>query len=157
MVSCIIHVALEETQRLYEEKLSATVKVPEKTLHKLAWKIQELEILSKRMRGLSVDISSVVCQLKDEGCNLHDKNVALKLTSIRTSLLDAVKMLSKHQRVAATHIFAVLISTEGRNSKPYALPVQCLPIKTLKDEQARFLANQVVDAMDARGMKVAGK
>ena len=105
MVSCIIHVALEETQRLYEEKLSATVKVPEKTLHKLAWKIQELEILSKRMRGLSMDISSVVCQLKDEGCNLHDENVALKLSSslAETGGVSGITTISSSSSSASVH------------------------------------------------------
>ena len=49
-----------------------------------------------------------------------------------------------------------MISSETRQNKPYALPVQCLPISSLKDVQARELCNHIVAAMVERGMKVAG-
>lgn len=109
------------------------------------------------MRNLVVDISSLIDKVKDDQCDLVKENVARKLTLLRTSLTDAVKMLSKHQRVAATHIFVIMISTETRDRKPYALPVQCLPIQTLRDQQARDLANHVIAAMVQRGMKIAGE
>ena len=64
---------------------------------------------------------------------------------------------SKHQRTAATHLFVILISTESCCSKPYALPVQCLPIAGLREaRQARDLANSVITSMTERGMEVAG-
>ena len=49
-----------------------------------------------------------------------------------------------------------MISSETRQNKPYALPVQCLPISSLKDVQARELCNHIVASMVERGMKVAG-
>ena len=67
-----------------------------------------------------------------------------------------MKLLSKHQRTAATHLFVILISTESRCSKPHALPVQCLPIAGLRDRQARDFANSVITSMTERAMKVAG-
>ena len=50
-----------------------------------------------------------------------------------------------------------MISPESRNHKPYALPVQCLPITALKDQQCRELANQIIAAMVKRNMKVVGR
>ena len=130
--------------------------MPEKTLFSMAWIIKELEVLTKKMRDLVVDITCLNDKIQDENYDLVKENVPRKLMSISTSLKDAVKLLSKHQRTAATHLFVILISTESRCSKPYALPVQCLPIAGLRDRQARDLANSVITYMTERGMKVAG-
>lgn len=148
--------ALQQSQRKYEDKVSATIKVPEKILFNLAWIIEELQVLTKKMRELIVNINCLHDKIQNESCDLMKENVPRKLTSIRTSLIDAVKRLSKHQRTSATHIFVILISTESRSSKPYALPVQCLPIAALRDRQARDLGNSVIASMIERGMKVAG-
>ena len=50
-----------------------------------------------------------------------------------------------------------MISTEERSKKPYALPVQCLPYKGLKDGEVREIGNKVIQEMHKRNMKVAGK
>ena len=57
------------------------------------------------------------------------ENVAKKVSSLRNELTHFIKNLSKHQRDAASHIFVLMISSECRNRKPYALPVQCLLVK----------------------------
>ena len=85
------------------------------------------------------------------------ENVACALTSLSKRLEEAVKKLSKHQRTAASHIFVVLISRESRSCKPYGVPVQCLPIRGLKDKQAREIANRIIAEMTERNMKVAGE
>ena len=84
------------------------------------------------------------------------ENYAKKLGSIRENLETSVRRLSRHKRTAATHIFVFMISAESRNKVPYALPVQCLPIASLKDKQCRELANHIVAAMAERKMRVAG-
>ena len=51
-----------------------------------------------------------------------------------------------------------MISNEEINrQKPYALPVQCLPYKGLSDAKVWKLANEIINEMIRRGMKVAGK
>lgn len=82
--------------------------------------------------------------------------MARKITGLQLSLTEFVKGLVKHQRTAATHIWAILISHEERNAKPYALPVQCIPYVGLTDNQARELVNKVIQEMVNRGMRVAG-
>ena len=142
---------ISSSSAISEEVRGESIKVPEKTLFSMAWIIKELEVLTKKMRDLVVDITCLNDKIQDENYDLVKENVPRKLMSICTSLKDAVKLLSKHQRTAATHLFVILISTESRCSKPYALPVQCLPIAGLRDRQARDLANSVITSMTERG------
>ena len=83
-------------------------------------------------------------------------NVALRLTNIRNEVTKFVKGVTRHQRTAATRCLVVMISTEERNKKPYALPVQCIPYKGLKDSEVREIGNKVIQEMCKRDMKVAG-
>lgn len=65
--------------------------------------------------------------------------------------------LFKHKRTAATHIFVILISTESRTKKPYALLVQCFSYNGLSVKQLREILNKVLHAMVERKMLVNGK
>ena len=94
--------------------------------------------------------------MNDHNYSLVANNVAGYLGSLRGRLSEAVKLMTRNQRTEATHIF-VFISSEIRNRKPYALPVQCFPIASLKDAQVRDLANKIVAVMRQKGIKVAGK
>ena len=49
----------------------------------------------------------------------------------------------RFRRKAATHIFVIMISSELRNRKPYALPVQCIPYAGLNEESMRRLINEL--------------
>ena len=49
-----------------------------------------------------------------------------------------------------------MISAEDRKKKPYAIPVQCIAYKGLKDAEVRNIANSIIREMHKRGMKVAG-
>ena len=66
-----------------------------------------------------------------------------------------VKQVTKYKRTAATHIL-VVISPEERDVKPYAVPIQCLVYKSLKDDEVRQICNGVIEEMLARKMKIAG-
>ena len=61
--------------------------------------------------------------------------------------------LYRNKRTAATHILAVMISTECRSKKPYALPIQCISYVGIAVKQMR---DRVVSAMVSRGMEVNG-
>ena len=83
-------------------------------------------------------------------------NFAKKLSSFRESAKEFVKRVTKYKCISATHILVVMISPEERSSKPYALPIQCIPYKSLKDSEVRQIANRIVKEMVSRKMKVAG-
>ena len=72
-------------------------------------------------------------------------------------LINAVKQLSKHQRIAATHVLVFMVSPESQSRQPYALPVQCLLICGIKDTTIRDMANKIIGAMVDGDMKVADK
>lgn len=155
VVQFIIHVALEKTNKEYSTKL-AEEKAQEKILRQLAWRVDELERLNESGRKIVTEISVTMELLQDPNIDLVELNMARKITGLQLSLTEFVKGLSKHQRTAATHIWAILISPEERNAKPYALPVQCIPYVGLTDNQARELVNKVIQEMVNRGMRVAG-
>lgn len=61
-----------------------------------------------------------------------------------------VKRVIKYRREPATHVLVVLISPEERNKKPYALAVQCIAYKSIKDAEIRQIYNNVVKEMTAK-------
>ena len=83
-------------------------------------------------------------------------NFGRQLSQFRERLLSFVKLVTRFRRTAATHILVVMISTEDRRSKPYALPIQLLPYVGIQDMEARTLMNKVIQEMVNRGMKVSG-
>lgn len=49
-----------------------------------------------------------------------------------------------------------MLSSDLRDQKPYALPVQCLPYAGLKEIDIRRLITDLCKAMISHGMKVSG-
>ena len=86
----------------------------------------------------------------------RQENIPRILQTIRQKAITFVKDVARHQRTAATHVLVFMISSEERNKKPYALPIQCLPYKGLSDNKMRELANLIITEMVKRKMKVAG-
>ena len=117
--------------------------------------MKEIEELIQQGRKLIVEIQVLTERLSDEGCNAVVENIAKSLASLRRQMTSFVKALSKHQRETASHIFVLMISSESRNRKPYALPLQCLPVRGLKDKQVREFADAIIKEMTKRNMKVA--
>ncbi len=51
--------------------------------------------------------------------------------------------LFKKKRTAVTHMLVIMISDEQRNKKPYAIPGQYVPYKSLTNQKAQELADGV--------------
>ena len=49
-----------------------------------------------------------------------------------------------------------MISAEDRQRKPYALPVQRIPYKGMRDTMVSELANKIISEMVKQKMNVAG-
>ena len=120
----------------------------------LAWNVRELDHLNSSGRNLHTEISVLTDKLKDP--TFDRKYLPHELDGIKNVAEEFIKGVTRQQRVAATHCLVIMISPEGRNRKPYAFPVQCLPYKGLKDKQVREITNKVVSEMTKRCMKVAG-
>jgi len=137
----------------YEDKLKSGSS-GDQTMFSLSWDIEELKALSNQGRSIHHDL--LVCI---DCCNAEQfdqLNVPRKLTTVRRQLLDFVKRTVHFQRTPATHIFVFMLSSNIRDRKPYALPVQCVPYAGLKEVHIRRLITNLCESMNSYGMKVAG-
>lgn len=122
----------------------------------LAWDLKELEDLNEMGRSIAGQCSTLKERFLDPNYDIIANNLACQLTCLQESVVSFVKRVIKYQRVAATHILIVMISPEERKSKPYALTVQCIAYKSIKDSEIRVICNNVIREMVSRRMNVAG-
>jgi hypothetical protein len=122
----------------------------------LAWDVKELSDLNETGRELIVECTTLVEKLLDPRYDSIANNLANQISSFRERVLSFVKATTMYRREPATHILVILISPEERNKKPYALAVQCIAYKSIRDSEVRQICNKVVKEMAVRGMKVAG-
>ena len=68
-----------------------------------------------------------------------------------------LKNFFKKKRTAATHVLVIAVSDERRSSKPYTLPVQYLPYKSLRDQYIRDITAPLNKTMTDAGLEVVGE
>ena len=123
----------------------------------LSWDIEELKKLSSEGHSIRVELSSALDVVGSADLDLQQNNLPRKLSSIRERLASFVKGITRFRRQPATHLFMIMISSDLRDCKPYALPVQCLPYAGMNEENIRRLMNELLREMVGYGMKVAGE
>ena len=79
-----------------------------------------------------------------------------RVSQAKSSLLEIVKGFYWYRQTPASHILVIVISTETRTKKPYTLPIQCIPYRSLTDGEIREVLNNVIREMSRLGMEVAG-
>ena len=84
-------------------------------------------------------------------------NTPGQLKHMQADLKKLLKNLYKKKRVAASHILVIMVSSEQRHLKPYALPVQFIPYKSLRDQHIRDLVQKLKETMVQLGLVVAGQ
>ena len=150
----MINLALQNAKKEYETKQGEGKSGKE--MFGLAWDVKELSDLNEVGRDLTVECTTLVDKMLDPSYDCNANNLARQINIFRERVLSFVKSVTKYRREPATHILVVLISPEERNKKPYALAVQCIAYKSIKDCEVRQICNKVVKEMTVRGMKVAG-
>lgn len=146
---------LETKSSTYSAKVDAGT-ASTSVLHSLAWSVDELQRLLESARKAHVEVQ-VVIDVLEEDTDMIRANVLGRIAALKSVLIEIVRGVFWYSRTAATHVLVIMISTESRSRKPYALPVQCIPCVSLKDGDVRKVLNNVVQAMANLGMKVAGK
>lgn len=120
---------------------------------------QLLPNVVKMVDLLKEDIVFLAAGLKDAEKDWFQTREVSKCT--RSLKDDKYKYLcnlyAKKRQPAATHVLVFLVSEERRNRKPYALPVQYIPYKSIKDQHVRDYVNKIKEAMVSAGMKPVGK
>ena len=127
------------------------------TLHQLAWNVDEIGRLIDIGRKARVEIQCLLDSLENGSENMANTGANHRLSQVKRLLQDIVKGFYRYRRTAATHVLVIMISTETRTKKPYALPIQCLPYRSLTDSEIWGLLNSVIKEMALLGMKVAGR
>ena len=158
-ITCMYLILLSELQRAntaYEEK-QRSGKALEKVMLTLVWDVDELKQLNKKGRQLHTDTSAALDLACKPAALQRESNLPRMLASIRTRLCELTKGLFHFKRIPASHLFVLMISSELRNSKPYAIPVQCLPYASLKERDIRHMVNSLIEEMVKLGMNVAGE
>lgn len=121
----------------------------------LTWEIHDLDAVGNEGRSLYTEIAAVL-----DLCNptsFQAENIPRKLSKLRKRLTDMHKRVVRFRRIVATHLFVLMISSELRDKKPYAVPVQCVPYAGLKEEDIRRLISELTKELVNRGLNVAGK
>jgi hypothetical protein len=117
----------------------------ENKLMELAWNATGFQELLKTARKLIMELEGVL-----DGGAIKD------LAKLMSCLLQYNKDLFSKKRVAANYLLVFMISDELRNRKPYAVPVQFIPYKSLSDSKLRDLQVKVEKSMKDEGMTVVG-
>lgn len=149
------HVALENVSQEYSAKLDAGTSTT-KILHSLAWSVDEIGRLIDLGRKVHVQVQILIEYLQ-QNKDFVRVNVPRQIADLKNDLVGIIKGVYRYRRTAATHVLVIMISTEARSKKPYALPVQCIPYTSLKDNELRGILNVVIKQMVDLGMKVAGE
>ena len=122
----------------YSAKL-ASGKATDKMLKTLAWNVDDLSRLSSDGRKMRTEALQTH-ELAEGTAVVQNLNAPQRLSQLRKKILDFLKGLYWFHRQAATHM---KMSPEQHDSKPYALPVQCLPYVSLKHSACRNIVNKL--------------
>ena len=108
--------------------------------------MEELRRLVDQSRTCIATTSSVIELVSSITADLVGSNIARKLATLREILTSFMKDLSRHRREMATHniILVLMISSDTRSTKSYALPVQCLPYRSLTHRQMRTIVSALI-------------
>jgi len=87
----------------------------------LSWDVEELKSLTGE--GHSINHELLACIDLCETGMFEQCNVPQKLTTLRKRLLDFNKRTVDFRRTPATHIFVLMLCSDVRDRKPYALIV----------------------------------
>lgn len=142
---------MSSAKRTYEEKLEKS-RASDNLMMKLAWDVAGYEQLIEKAKEFQKDLDSIADELK-----LDVGGVVFRLQKLKKNLLVYYKELFTKKRNPASHLLVFMIADELRNTKPYAIPIQFIPIKSITDQQIRQLEIEIEAAMKGIGMIPVGK
>ncbi|OWF38671.1 hypothetical protein KP79_PYT23083 [Mizuhopecten yessoensis] len=123
-------------------------------------KMNQKNANSETLKGLNwevVECNTLLQQCLEFISKLKsDSDSRANIKSISQEYPIYLKNLFKKKRTAATHILVIAISDEQRNIKPYALPIQYLPYKSLRDQYVRDITEPIKIALTLTGINVVG-
>ena len=138
----------EESNVSYNQMLDQGTSA-EKKVMECAWNALEFQELLKRWKVLKFELENAI--------EMHRTGAKFDLMALKLKLKQYLKDLMLKKRIAAKYLLVFMIADELRNRKPYAIPVQFLPYKSITDAKLIELASNLQDVMEKNGMTVVGK
>lgn len=126
------------------------------TLKSLNWEIVEFQTLLEQASVFKQKIEDLIRNLN------HDQQLPVVpnwrlWVKESPGYLQYLRNLFKKKRTCATHIMVFMVADEQRNSKPYAIPVQYIPYKGIRDQEVRDLTKGIKVQMTNADLKVVGE
>ena len=119
---------------------------------KLAWDVVGFEQLLKQANNFKNELELMVNDLKLGLQNV----VVVHIRNLERSIMQYYKDFYSKKRSPASHLLVFMLADELRNVKPYAVPIQFLPIKSITDDQIRQLEHEIEALMKTNEMVTVG-
>ena len=146
--------ALDEDRTFLNDKLKDTLSVYQKKFDAERTSKEILKILNWEMIEI-VDLLEKNQKFRDVYArNEGNRRIHIDL---KANMLTYLRDLFKKKRTMATHVLVIMLSEERRNGKPYALPVQYVPYKSITARDVRRLTQVIKRKMKELGMTCLGK
>lgn len=138
----------------YEKKFNAP-NTSQHLLKTLCWERVEFNTLLQQAQCFSEKYEAMLTCLHQEVP--RERHVITALQNIEKDAFTYLRNLYiKKRHPGATHVLLFLISDERRNKKPYALPVQYVPYKSIRDQFVRDLTDDIKREMVKMSLKPVG-
>lgn len=126
------------------------------TLKSLNWDIVKFQTLLEQATFFKEQISTFIADLNSSQSQAPvAPNWRLWLKQ-SPGYLQFLRNLFKKKRICATHILVFMVADEQRICKPYAIPIQYVPYKGIRDQEVRDLTKKIKIEMTKAHLKVVG-
>jgi len=145
---------LVSAEQEYEKKFNAP-NTSQQLLKTLCWERVEFNTLLQQAQCFLEKYEAMAQCLHQQVP--REKDVVTALKNIEKDALCYLRnFFMKKRQPGATHVLLFLVSDERRNRKPYALPVQYVPYKSIRDQFVRDLTDIIKTEMIALGLQPVG-
>lgn len=145
---------LVAAQDAYTKKFNAP-NTSQELLKALCWERVEFNTLLQQAQCFIEKYETMKACLSQQAP--REKDVVTALQNVEHDALTYLRNLFvKKRQPGATHVLLFLVSDERRNKKPYALPVQYIPYKSIKHQYVRDMTDAIKSKMMELDLKPVG-
>jgi len=146
----LVQAEAEYTKKFHSPTTSAEL------LKTLCWERVEFNTLLQQSQSFKEKFELMISLLNPTCPRARDVKKQFKnlLPDMRKYLRN---LFVKKRQPGATHVLLFLISDERRNKKPFAMPVQYVPYKSIRDQYLRDMTDKIKQEMVKMDLKPVGK
>ena len=126
------------------------------TLKGLNWDIVEFKTLLEQASVFKQKINDIIANLNPVAQQVPIEPNWRLWVKESPGYLQYLRNLFKKKRTCATHVLVFMVADEQRNTKPYAIQIQYVPYKGIRDQEVRDLTKGIKEQMTNAHLKVVG-